>query len=141
MRTDFAHLRRGRARWPRSRCRLARRAPAPGSSSSPRRTARPSPPSGLRALGRHSPYNLVPGGYFEAGAAAWSLSGGASVVSGNEPWKVAGAGHSRSLKLTAGRGATSPAICVGLEHPTLRFFAKNNGALLSTLTVEVITET
>ena len=32
-------------------------------------------------------------------------------------------------------------ICVGIEHPTLRFFAKNNRALLSTMTVEVIFET
>ena len=47
----------------------------------------------------------------------------------------------RSLKLPPGASATSPVICVGLEHPTLRFFAKNNRALLSTLTVEVITET
>jgi hypothetical protein len=91
--------------------------------------------------GDSSQYNLAPGGSFEAGAAAWSLSSRASVVSGNEPWKVAGAGHTRSLKLPPGASATSPTICVGLEHPTIRFFAKNNSALLSTLSVEVITET
>ena len=91
--------------------------------------------------GDSSQYNLAPGGSFEAGAAAWSLSGRASIVSGNEPWKVAGAGHTRSLKLPPGASATSPTICVGLEHPTIRFFAKNNSALLSTLSVEVITET
>jgi hypothetical protein len=91
--------------------------------------------------GDSSQYNLAPGGSFEAGAGAWSLSGRASVVSGNEPWKVAGAGHTRSLKLPPGASATSPTICVGLEHPTIRFFAKNNSALLSTLSVEVITET
>jgi hypothetical protein len=62
-------------------------------------------------------------------------------VSGNEPWKVAGSTHSRSLRLKPGATATSPVICVGLEHPTLRFFAKNNRALLSTMTVEVIVET
>ena len=86
-------------------------------------------------------YNLAPGGSFEAGTASWSLSGRASMVSGNEPWKVAGAGHTRSLKLPPGASATSPTICVGLEHPTIRFFAKNDRALLSTLSVEVITET
>ena len=32
-------------------------------------------------------------------------------------------------------------MCVGLEHPTLRFFAKGEKKLLSTLAVEVITET
>jgi hypothetical protein len=86
-------------------------------------------------------YNLAPGGSFEGGAGSWSLAGGASLVSGNEPWKVAGATHSRSLRLPPGATATSPVICVGLEHPSLRFFAKNNRALLSTMTVEVIVET
>jgi hypothetical protein len=91
--------------------------------------------------GDSAQYNLAPGGSFEAGTAAWSMSGKASIVSGNEPWKVAGAGHTRSLNLPPGASATSPTICVGLEHPTIRFFAKNNSALLSTLSVEVITET
>jgi hypothetical protein len=92
-------------------------------------------------FGDSTQYNLAPGGSFEGGAGSWSLSGGASLVSGNEPWKVAGASHTRSLRLPPGATATSPVICVGLEHPTLRFFAKNNRALLSTMTVEVIAET
>ena len=92
-------------------------------------------------FGDTTPYNLAPGGSFEGGAGSWSLSGGASLVSGNEPWKVAGATHSRSLRLPPGASATSPVICVGLEHPTIRFFAKNDRALLSTMTVEVIAET
>ena len=91
--------------------------------------------------GDNADYNLAPGGSFEAGTASWSLSGKASIASGNEPWKVAGAGHTRSLRLPPGATATSPTICVGLEHPTIRFFAKNNRALLSTLSVEVIAET
>jgi hypothetical protein len=90
--------------------------------------------------GDNSQYNLAPGGSFEAGTQAWSLSSKASMVSGNEPWKVSGAG-SRSLKLPPGASATSPTICVGLEHPTIRFFAKNDRLLLSTLSVEVIVET
>jgi hypothetical protein len=88
-----------------------------------------------------TPYNLAPGGSFEGGAGSWSLNGGASLVTGNEPWKVAGSTHSRSLRLPPGATATSPVICVGIEHPSLRFFAKNNRALLSTMTVEVIVET
>jgi hypothetical protein len=91
--------------------------------------------------GDSSQYNLAPGGSFEVGTQSWSLSGRASMASGNEPWKVAGAGHTRSLRLPPGASATSPTVCVGLEHPTLRFFAKNDRALLSTLSVEVITET
>jgi hypothetical protein len=90
--------------------------------------------------GDGSDYNLAPGGGFESGTAGWTLGGRASVVSGNEPWKVSGAG-TRSLKLPPGGVATSPVVCVGLEHPTLRFFVKDNRALLSTMTVSVITET
>ena len=86
-------------------------------------------------------YQLAPGGSFEAGQPGWELSGGASIVAGNEPWKVNGAADSRSLRLPPGATATSPVMCVGLEHPTLRLFAKNNTALLSTMTVEVIFET
>jgi hypothetical protein len=95
----------------------------------------------FKPWGDTTPYTLAPGGHFEGGAGSWSLSGGASIVDGNEPWKVAGAGHRRSLRLPPGATATSPVVCVGLEHPTLRFFAKNNRALLSTMTVEVIVET
>ena len=95
----------------------------------------------FKPWGDSTQYNLAPGGSFEGGAGSWQLSGGASLVSGNEPWKVAGSTHSRSLRLPPGATATSPVICVGLEHPTLRLFAKNNRALLSTMTVEVIVET
>ena len=89
-------------------------------------------------------YTLVPGGTLEDGAADWALDG-ASVVSGNEPWQVHGDGESRSLKIPAGKSATTDTICVGLEHPTLRFFAKSSGgsllgSLASTLTAEVLFE-
>ena len=79
-------------------------------------------------------YTLLPGGSFESGAPGWKLSG-ASVVSGNESWKVAGAADAKSLRLRSGSSAVSAPICVGLEHPTLRFFAKKNSGLLSTLVV------
>lgn len=42
--------------------------------------------------------------------------------------------------LAAGESLTSPSICVGLEHPTLRFFAKreSGGPLTGALRVEVL---
>jgi hypothetical protein len=95
----------------------------------------------FKSWGDNANYNIAPGGTFESGAESWALSGGAKVVSGNEPFKVGGASHSRSLQLPPGATATSPVVCVGLEHPTVRLFAKNNRALLSTMTVEVIVET
>lgn len=85
-------------------------------------------------------YFLAPAGDFESGAEGWTLTGGAAVVDGNEPWKVTGAGSS-SLSIPAGGSATSPAVCVGIEHPTIRFFARSSGAgLLSSLRVDVLFE-
>jgi hypothetical protein len=82
-------------------------------------------------------YTLAPDGGFEAGAAGWSLQGGATVVAGNESHYVRAATDTRSLKLPAGSTATSGTICVGIEHPTLRIFARNSGSPLSTLRVAV----
>ena len=85
-------------------------------------------------------YFLAPGGDFESGAAGWALTGGAAVVDGNEPWSVTGGGSS-SLRLPAGSSATSPAICVGIEHPTIRFFERSSAASLgSGLRVDVLFE-
>jgi hypothetical protein len=89
-------------------------------------------------------YTIVSGGTLEDGADGWSLDG-ASVVAGNEPWAVHGDGESRALKIPAGASATTDSICVGLEHPTLRFFAKSSGnsllgSLVTALTVEVLFE-
>jgi hypothetical protein len=82
-------------------------------------------------------YVPAPGGYVES-SAGWDLKGGARVVAGNEPWKVGGASHGNSLLLPAGSSATTGTMCVGLGHPTLRFFAKrNSGTLLHTMVVEV----
>jgi hypothetical protein len=83
------------------------------------------------------PYTLVPGADFESGAQGWKLSGGARVVSGNEPWFVTGAGHSRSLLLPAGSSATSPPMCMGLVLPVVRFFS-TGGVLLSYMQVEAL---
>jgi hypothetical protein len=82
-------------------------------------------------------YTLAPDGGFEGGASGWTLSGGARVVSGNEPWRVAGSRDSFSLSLPAGARATSPEMCIGLLHPTVRLFARNTALLgLGALSVE-----
>jgi hypothetical protein len=87
-------------------------------------------------------YVTAPDGGFEAGAAGWALSGGAAAVAGNESFFASGrTGDSTSLSLPAGSSATSAAMCVGIEHPTLRFFVRQDGAsLLSSLRVEVLFE-
>jgi hypothetical protein len=89
--------------------------------------------------GDRSRYELV--GSFEDGAAGWTLAGGAQVVAGNESRNVNGAADSKSLSLPAGSSAISPPVCVGLDEPTLRLFARKNSGLLSTMTVSVMVQT
>ena len=83
-------------------------------------------------------YVLAPGGDFEA--AGWRTTGDARVVEGNESFNVGGADDSRSLALGDGASASSGVMCVGIEHPTLRLFARNRGSVLGTLCVEVLFE-
>src|SRR5712692_10940355 len=83
-------------------------------------------------------YVLAPGGTFESGAPAWMLSGG-TIVAGNEPYYIHGAGESRSLSLPAGASATSGMMCATLLHPDLRFVARGSG-LNARLSVEVLFE-
>ncbi len=78
-------------------------------------------------------YVPVPGGNFESGAFGWSLTGGATVVSGNESYKVVGGSH--SLSLPAGGSATSPSQCTGIDHPSMRFFVRNTGSPTSQVNV------
>src|SRR5438552_13195531 len=89
-------------------------------------------------------YTLAPDGSFEGGAAGWALGGGAQVVTGNEPWFVRAASDSRSLYLPTGGRAVSPAICVGLLEPTLRFFSSSLGGAVrvdATLHLGLLTTT
>lgn len=92
----------------------------------------------------HMIYTPVPGGHFEAGAEPWTLAG-ARVVSGNETHYVRSRSDTSSLSIPQGKSATSPAMCVGLDEPTLRFFAKQSAVLLgsatSTMAVAVEFET
>jgi hypothetical protein len=89
---------------------------------------------------RHD-YKLVQGASFEGSLDGWTLMGRAKVVSGNEPWKVGGSSHGKSLSLPAGSSVITPPSCVGLAEPTVRFFAKKNSGLLSTLAVSVYVKT
>jgi hypothetical protein len=87
-----------------------------------------------------SQYKLAPDGALEH-AGDWSLRGGAAIAAGNESYYVTDEDHAHSLNLPPGSSATTPAVCVGLEHPTLRFFARSNGSLLSSLLVQVVVPT
>ena len=62
-------------------------------------------------------YMLSPGGSFEAGAPAWTLTGHATVVAGNESFYIHSPSDRRSLSIPAASGAlrrpaSSRAPCV-----------------------------
>jgi hypothetical protein len=63
-------------------------------------------------------YVLAPLGNFEdASLDGWSFEGGAG--------PIADENGNRALELPAGSAATSPAMCVDLDYPTVRFFVRN----------------
>ncbi len=89
-------------------------------------------------------YTALSGADFESAGDGWSMTGDAEIDGGNEPYHVGGAGDSHSLSLPAGASATSPAICVGLSHPTIRLFSKRRSGgwpSLASLRVDVLFET
>ena len=76
-------------------------------------------------------YTMAAGGSFEGATAGWNLKNGAGVVAGNETFHVHSSADSKSLSLPPGSSAVSAPTCVGLGHPTVRFFARRSGSLLS----------
>jgi hypothetical protein len=85
-------------------------------------------------------YELAPGGDFEGSLSGWALTGGATRVSGSEPYAATGSLGSSSLSLPTGASAQSPFVCVNASYPTFRFFARND-TVLSTVLVQVVYET
>jgi hypothetical protein len=75
--------------------------------------------------GDNSSYELAPGGDFET--STWSLSGGAAIVPGSEPFAATGTLGQYSLSVPAGASAESPATCVDAAYPTVRLFVGGTG--------------
>ena len=81
-------------------------------------------------------YTLAPGGDFES-STGLTFTGGARIVAGNESSFVHGSRDSHSVLIPRGGTVTTGAICVGIDKPTVRFFAmRPNFALLPLMTVE-----
>jgi hypothetical protein len=83
--------------------------------------------------GDSNTYFRLSNGGFESGAASWSLSGGAAVVSGNEPYYVGGSADSHSLRIPPGGSAESRTMCVSVNQDVARLFVNNqhvSGAIL-----------
>jgi hypothetical protein len=77
--------------------------------------------------GDSSNYYFPANGGFENGAAGWTLSGGAAVVDGNEPFFLNSTTDTHSLAIPAGGGA-SVSLCYGVLYPALRFMVRGDGA-------------
>lgn len=80
-------------------------------------------------------YFLFAGGDIES-TRGWTLSGGAQLVAGNEPYLVTSRGDTHSLLLPPGSAARTASACVDSAEPTVRFFVRNTGSPLSTLAVD-----
>jgi hypothetical protein len=99
----------------------------------------PAPAQVFAPWGDSSYYATLLNGGFEGGSAGWFLSGGARVVSGNEPFFASGnAGDSKSLLLPTGSSAYSGTVCFALGDWHMRLFARNVGSRNGALRVQVI---
>jgi hypothetical protein len=88
--------------------------------------------------GDASSYVLAPDGGFENGAQGWALSRGAGTVEGNESFYLGDPADSHALALPAGSSAVSPSICMSIDTPSFRMFARNTGDPSSELRVEAV---
>jgi hypothetical protein len=89
------------------------------------------------AWGDKNLYFTLPGGSFESGLRGWTVSGGATTVAENEPWKVLSSSHSSALGLPPGAAATSPAMCIASDEDSVRFFYKSPGVSTAALRVTI----
>jgi len=102
----------------------------PASSSAASCPAQPiAPQQVFSRFADDSAYSVVPGGGFEAGTPAWTLTGG-QLVAGNESFFLGGAPDARTLQLPVNKTAVSPVFCVGQEHPTMRLVARGTAGQL-----------
>src|SRR3954454_10455722 len=59
----------------------------------------------------------------------WTLTGGAAVTDGNEPWFIgANPADSHALDLPAGSSATTARICIAEPYTHRRLFARTTGS-------------
>ncbi len=99
----------------------------------------PTPVQAFAPYGDLSYYARLLNGDFEGGSTGWSLSGGARLVSGNEPAFISGdRNDSHSLLLPGGSSAYSGTVCFALGDWNLRLFTKNVGSPSGVLHVQVV---
>ena len=92
----------------------------------------------FKRWGDDNHYVLVPGGSFEPGSPAWKLSGGAKIVTGNEPYYVHSSADRYSLYLPSGSSVTTPPMCFDLGDWHLRFFSAGSGTVRVKIVVKSV---
>jgi len=86
----------------------------------------------------NSSYKLATNGDVEAGSLGWTLTGGAAVVPGGDPFALGGKVSTKALALPAGSSATTAYSCIATGMPTFRLLARNQGSATAKLRVEVV---
>ena len=81
-------------------------------------------------------YVLNPGGDMESGLPGWTLSGGATVVAGDDGLGVRAG--TKLLSLPAGASAVSAPICIDKTFTHARLLARSTAAIGSALDVDVL---
>jgi hypothetical protein len=107
-----------------------------GAGPKPPKSSPPPPPVGadcgstsqaFAAWGDSSNYYFPGDAGFEGGGSGWTLTGGATVVGGNEQFFIHSPSDSHSLLIPAGGTATTT-VCIGLFYPYLRLLAVGRGS-------------
>jgi hypothetical protein len=83
-------------------------------------------------------YTLSPGGDLESPLAGWTLTGGARVLAGNEPFYVGRTTDRSSLSLPAGSSVVTAPICIDDTYPWFRVFARNTSGQAASLKVDIL---
>jgi hypothetical protein len=112
---------------------LALAAPA-GAATCAGKTSQPFSPWGDFNL-----YELAPNGTLES-TNGWTLTGGAKLVKGSEPFAVTGRLGQYSLSLPHGATAMSPSMCLDAARPTFRFFARAAQGAAASLSAEAVAQ-
>src|SRR4051812_1538300 len=75
-------------------------------------------------------YRLADGGSVDDAGAGWALTGAARGIASDLAPDLAASGRPWVMSVPAGGSATSPATCLALDSPTLRFVARSTGSPL-----------
>ena len=88
-------------------------------------------------FGDMNDYFVVADGTFENGTGTWRVSGPSAIANQQAPWKVNGAGHTKSLTLGNKGTAQTRSTCVNVGEDWMRFFYKASPGKGTSLTVTV----